>query len=131
MSNIHTSSKFDRRSNVVKNKMGAKQLALHERALTVSREYKRVEFELIQVLQEIERENAISARDISSIEFAVFSHLRFNLSLCGRDYYEHLVRLLKTIDIAPSEYFGDSHDEVTNLLKDLANILLLLPNLRC
>lgn len=72
------------------------------------------------LLQEIDKINKISKHEIFLIEFAVFAHLRFNLNLPGKDYFGHFVKLIRSVDIAPSEYFGGTHEEATNLLKLLS-----------
>jgi len=75
---------------------------------------------LHKLLQEIERVTVLNRSDILSTEFAVLSHLRFNLALSGKDYFEHFVRLMRAVDVAPSEYLERNHDEITALLKTLA-----------
>lgn len=72
------------------------------------------------LLADIERSHKmISAEDIFKIEFAVFSHLRFNINLAGRDYFEHFIRLMQAVEVSPSEYLQETHDDTANLLKGL------------
>jgi hypothetical protein len=75
---------------------------------------------LKNLLAEIERMNGIAATELFQAEFAALAHLRFNLMLPGKYYFEHFVRLLRIVDVAPSEYLGETHDEVTAMLKSLA-----------
>ena len=48
-------------------KMSLRQQALHDRALAISLEYKRVEFQLIEVLQDIEREKIYKYLECASV----------------------------------------------------------------
>jgi hypothetical protein len=63
--------------------------------------------------------NSFVIGDVLKLEFSVFSHLRFNLFVKGRDAAEHFLKLLAFKDMTLSDYLGISQAErATEIMSD-------------
>ncbi|GBG30855.1 CDK5 and ABL1 enzyme substrate 1 [Hondaea fermentalgiana] len=59
------------------------------------------------LLEDIERVQALAPRQVLEAEFNVFGHLLFHLNASKEHVLTHFSRLLKTIETTPTEYLGE------------------------
>ncbi len=63
------------------------------------------------LLDDIERVQSLSPKQVLQSEIYIFCHLLFGLKPADRDVLSHFHRLLKAIDQTPSNYLGEKQAE--------------------
>ena len=63
------------------------------------------------LLEDIERVQNLTPKQVLAAEFRIYAHLLFNLHVHKKEYMEHFHQLLHTMDTNPSHYLGEDRAE--------------------